>query len=516
MTDFAIYEDKIIIKRLLDHSPIGYILLDEHYYVHYINESFLNARRLKYSDVYGKKCYSISNGGVKCKRCAVEKAVKLKRPQRILRRDILADGSVRFMDDYAVLMPELKKADRKYILEIMVNRTKEYTINEQLSDELDRILAFFFNTLEKKDKYTATHSNNVRNISIKIARAMNLSQAEILDIAIAASLHDLGKLMIPLNIINKPGKLDEREFDIIKRHPIVSWNFIKDLSSFSTIKDIVRHHHEWVNGSGYPDHLTINELSLGAKIVAIADCYDAINSNRPYHPAAGHAKTIEIMKNEVGTHYDAHVFEVFTKLDPNTFNIEEEFISRKESAIDRTILSSERPENQFIETEVSIEDFGSEIMKHSPCGFLVVNEALNVAYANPYFLDYTKTNIETVNEFVQQMPERENIVDFFNTMTTSQSRFEIMIDGAIKIYDIFLEGFTNEKTNKKTVVEILFDRTDEVLAKRQRNQDYKMLIQNILKNIMVFSSGIEDPLILEDLNLLIDRLNDSILKIDEQ
>ncbi len=505
-------KDKIIIKRMLDHSPIGYILLDEDYYVHYINEKFLKMRKLNFSDVVGKTCYSISNGGMICKHCAVEKTLRTKKSNKILRRDVLEDGSIRFIEDYAILLPKVEIDNRQFILEMMIDRTTELTIREQSINELDEILTYLLKVLEKKDSYTAMHSNNVRNISVKIAKAMKLSQDEIFNIAIAASLHDLGKLMIPNEILNKQGKLSDQEFEIIKKHPIASWDFVKDLSSFGTVKDIVRHHHEWLNAKGYPDHLSSEEIGVETRIVTIADCYDAINSNRPYHLAAGYEKAIEIMQKELGEHFDPQIFEVFTQLNPDTLLKKEPLVTKKSvSMVGRKVFSSLSDSNQFSPSKVSIEDFKDDILVHSPCGYIIYNESLEVEYANPYFFEYVKNKEESsFEQIINLMPERECIKEIFKDKISRQERFEIMIDGSQKIFDSFIEVYYSSDLNKDLVIEILFDRTEEVLLENKRYDDYRKLMENILKFIITFSKSMDDESILNDLNSLVERLNSII------
>lgn len=285
-----------LLDLLINNTPVAYIILDEEYRVRFINENFLKLRKLNREAVMGEICYNISNGGKPCDHCTVYDSRQSGKKEFTLRKDILPDGSVRFIDDYAIPLKRRNNDGPSYTLEIMVNRTAEMLARECQAREYDEILSVLSSLLEAKDTYTATHSENVRTIAYNLASAMNFSDDEIFEISIAASLHDLGKVRVPDKIINKPAKLTNEEYEIIKNHPVASFEMIEALSSFENVKSIVRHHHERYDGRGYPDGLSGDGIPMGARIVAVADTYEAMTSTRSYRKALSHEYALNEIK----------------------------------------------------------------------------------------------------------------------------------------------------------------------------------------------------------------------------
>lgn len=138
--------------------------------------------------------------------------------------------------------------------------------------------------LKKRDEYTAIHSLNVCVLSLTFGRALGLRGGELNELGLGALLHDIGKMQVPLEILNKPGKLTSEEFETMKAHPSLGYDLIKEDKNLSAeVLAIVRGHHERINGQGYPDKLIDESISYYTKIVSITDVYDAITSDRVYH-----------------------------------------------------------------------------------------------------------------------------------------------------------------------------------------------------------------------------------------
>jgi putative nucleotidyltransferase with HDIG domain len=151
-------------------------------------------------------------------------------------------------------------------------------------------------TIEAKDSYTRGHTDRVAEYARLIAEEMRLSKRDIEIVCFGAALHDIGKLGVYENILNKPGELTEQEWDIVRSHPEVGANIIKNMKFLESACDLVRHHHERLDGKGYPDHLKGNEISVGARIVAVADSFDAMTSDRPYRQAYSLEESIDQLK----------------------------------------------------------------------------------------------------------------------------------------------------------------------------------------------------------------------------
>lgn len=167
--------------------------------------------------------------------------------------------------------------------------------------------------LKTADDYTFMHSVAVCALMIALARQLDLDEQQVREAGMAGLLHDLGKAMIPLEVLNKPGKLTDEEFALVKTHPEEGHKLLLEGSGVSEVtKDVCLHHHEKIDGSGYPKGLTDETMSLFAKMGAVCDVYDAVTSNRPYKAGWDPAESIKRMAEWTG-HFDPMVFQAFVK-----------------------------------------------------------------------------------------------------------------------------------------------------------------------------------------------------------
>lgn len=168
--------------------------------------------------------------------------------------------------------------------------------------------------LKTKDDYTYLHSVAVCGLMIALARQLGLPEGEIREIGLAGLLHDLGKAAIPDGVLNKPGKLTDEEFQVIKDHPAAGHRMLREADAVGTIPlDVCLHHHEKIDGSGYPAQLSGDMISLYAKMGAVCDVYDAITSNRVYKPGWSPAEALRKMTEWSEGHFDRLVFQAFVK-----------------------------------------------------------------------------------------------------------------------------------------------------------------------------------------------------------
>jgi len=173
------------------------------------------------------------------------------------------------------------------------------------------IIMTMINILEVHDVYTKGHSNSVAEIAVKIARAMDMNRQDVLMVYWAGLVHDIGKILIPQAILNKPSKLTDIEYEEIKKHPEYGYIFLKKQGELKQIAEIVRYHHERFDGKGYPKGLKGEEIPLFSRIISVADAYDAIISLRPYRaPLSAEQAREEIFKNS-GTQFDPKIVSVF-------------------------------------------------------------------------------------------------------------------------------------------------------------------------------------------------------------
>ncbi len=169
-------------------------------------------------------------------------------------------------------------------------------------------------TVEKRDPYTAGHEQRVAQLALAIAKEMGLGEDKIESLNIAAILHDIGKIAVPIEILSKPGTINDPEFTLIRFHPQTGHDILKQIDFEGPVAQIVLQHHERYNGSGYPAGLTAEDILLEARILSVADTFEAMFSHRPYRASRGMDKALlEIMKYR-GTHYDPAVVDACIKV----------------------------------------------------------------------------------------------------------------------------------------------------------------------------------------------------------
>jgi len=188
---------------------------------------------------------------------------------------------------------------------------------EGLLKVINRTVEAIATLYEKRDPYTAGHQHRVAQLACAIAREMNLPDEQICGIRITGEVHDIGKIAVPGDILSKPGKLSADEFRIVKTHPQVAYDILRNLDFPWPVAETVLQHHERLNGSGYPRGISGEAIILEARILCVADVVESMVSHRPYRPALGEAKALdEIMQNR-GILYDPTVADACSKLSCN-------------------------------------------------------------------------------------------------------------------------------------------------------------------------------------------------------
>ncbi|OHD64903.1 MAG: hypothetical protein A2176_04685 [Spirochaetes bacterium RBG_13_51_14] len=169
-------------------------------------------------------------------------------------------------------------------------------------------------TIEAKDNYTKDHSLRVSRYSLAIAQKMGFSDHELKDLELAALLHDVGKIAVPEEILRTRRKLSDKEFGHIKNHPVSGALIIRPISEFKGVASMILAHHEHYNGRGYPHSLYKDDIPIGARVMAIADAYDAMTSERPYRAALTHNYTVKEIVRCSGTQFDPGIVDIFLQL----------------------------------------------------------------------------------------------------------------------------------------------------------------------------------------------------------
>jgi putative nucleotidyltransferase with HDIG domain len=235
-----------------------------------------------------------------------------------------------------LILPVFLKEKLKAVIAIGRSRTKVFSVeditkarqtadqvavalsNATLIEELDQLnwgtLKALARAVDAKSSWTAGHSIRVTDTALKIGSVMRLSPQKLDDLHRAALLHDIGKVGVPVAILDKPGALDDDEYAQIKKHPSIGARILEPIASYKEILPIVLQHHERYDGKGYPGGLSGDEIDMGARILAVADVFDALKSDRPYRDGWAVERVVDLITKEAGHQFDPDVVEAFLEI----------------------------------------------------------------------------------------------------------------------------------------------------------------------------------------------------------
>ncbi|MPM67497.1 Cyclic di-GMP phosphodiesterase [bioreactor metagenome] len=172
-------------------------------------------------------------------------------------------------------------------------------------------IASMLNKINKKDKYTYGHSERVVIYAKKFATYLQMEEQSKKDLLLAAYLHDIGKLEISKELLNKRDKLSQSEFNVLKQHPTLGADLVSNIKEFNVVVPVIKHHHEKYDGSGYPSNLKGDQIPYLARVLTVIDSFDAMTSKRPYNIRKDYNQAIIELKKCAGTHFDAELVSKF-------------------------------------------------------------------------------------------------------------------------------------------------------------------------------------------------------------
>jgi putative nucleotidyltransferase with HDIG domain len=181
----------------------------------------------------------------------------------------------------------------------------------QQAEFLAGVVRALTSAIDAKDPYTCGHSDRVAQIAVKLAEHLGCNRKELETVYLSGLLHDIGKIGIDDHVLRKPGKLTGAEYEHIKLHAEIGYRILKDLKQLDQVLPVVRHHHESWDGSGYPLGLAGNEIPMYARIVAVADAFDAMSSDRPYRKGMPNEKLDAILQDGAASQWDPQIIEAF-------------------------------------------------------------------------------------------------------------------------------------------------------------------------------------------------------------
>ena len=311
----ALLESEEIFRSFLKYSPIYVFFKDENLRSIQLSKNYEKMFGKPLSELLGKSMYDLF-------------------PSELAKR--MVAGDMRVLKEGTVVTVEEEFNGRFYStikFPIFINGKPRYlagyttdiTMRKQKEDELQRTveslrkaigatIRVMVSSVERKDPYTAGHQLRSADLARAIATEMGLPKEKIDGIRIACSIHDIGKLSIPAEILSKPTNLTNSEFSLIQEHSQIGYEILKDMESSWPLAQIVYQHHERMDGSGYPRKLAGDDILIEARILAVADVVESMASYRPYRPALGIGAALEEIEKNSGTLYDKTVADACLRL----------------------------------------------------------------------------------------------------------------------------------------------------------------------------------------------------------
>lgn len=206
------------------------------------------------------------------------------------------------------------KDDKYDFLQLTKNKTTQVILNILIWLKQQKPSVTLAGIIKKQDKETASHSKRVAALAEALAKKIKLPHKEIKKIKQSGRLHDLGKISIPDEILNKPGPLTNEEYKYMQKHPNIGRKIIEQFPEYQKESSLIEHHHEWFNGNGYPRGLSKYDIPLGSRIIAVADAYDAMTSDRVYRKAIPKEEALKRIRNGKGTQFDPIIADAFVQL----------------------------------------------------------------------------------------------------------------------------------------------------------------------------------------------------------
>lgn len=191
---------------------------------------------------------------------------------------------------------------------------KKAQLYEEISELFMHTVEALASAIDAKDPYTYGHSRRVARLSAAICEELGMARKDIRRVELAAILHDIGKIGTPECILQKPGRLEPEELERVKEHPTRGAHILSNIIEFSDVTEWIKHHHEWYDGKGYPDQIAEGHIPLEARVISVADAFDAMTSDRPYRRGMPSGEAIKIMEQFAGSQFDPRILDMFKKV----------------------------------------------------------------------------------------------------------------------------------------------------------------------------------------------------------
>jgi PAS domain S-box-containing protein len=296
-------ESDTTVQQLIEQLPCAVVSLDPSLTIRRVNKQVELLTGFGPDATLGRKCYKVFGPGRVCDGCPAKRALATGQVQQNVKQERTASGKEIFIEQTAI--PFIGDGGRPLrVLEIVFDATRKTMLEQENRDLFVQTVGALANLIDSRDNATGRHSTAVRDIALRIGHRLNLSPEIIEEISIAALLHDIGKIGVPEAILNKPGRLTDEEFAVIRRHPEIGYNALGAIRPLAGIAEYILAHHERFDGKGYPDGRKGENIPLVARILCVADVFEAITADRVYRPAMSMPEVVWIMRGGRGTMFD--------------------------------------------------------------------------------------------------------------------------------------------------------------------------------------------------------------------
>ncbi len=314
---------KAQLEYVLGATQTGFDIIDEDFNLVYVNPQWAAVL----GDHSGRRCHEYFMGrSMPCEECAIPWALKSGRPA-VREQFLVKEGKV--VRVHTIPLKETAQGKR-LVAEFNIDITESKRAEEKLKESYTRMRRMFddvvhamASTIELRDPYTAGHQRRVAELAIAIAQEMGIPEEEQAGLRVASLVHDVGKSVVPAEILTKPTSLNPLEMGMVKVHPEEGRNVLRSIEFPWPVAEIVHQHHERMNGSGYPRGLKGDEILREARVLAVADVVEALVSHRPYRPALELAQAMEKIRADRGVLYDPEVVDACNKLFTDGFRFSE-------------------------------------------------------------------------------------------------------------------------------------------------------------------------------------------------
>ena len=300
------------LSSILEKSPISYVVINTEGIITYVNPA--TAEVLGSKDTVHKNILLFST----VKNSKIEQSIYSAREGKVEKLQFYRHISATTDEEKYLNMIFLPinwngLTEKNDVLMISRDMTNEIRLLNGIEESYINLTKGFAKALDAKDKYTSYHSSNVRFYTELILEEISLSKKEKQDIITAAELHDIGKIGVSDFILHKEGKLSDKEFEQMKQHPVIGANLFVDIQGYEDIRKFIKHHHERMDGKGYPDGLKAEEIPIGASIICVADAYDAMTTNRVYRSARSSETALQELIRCRGTQFRPEIVDILVE-----------------------------------------------------------------------------------------------------------------------------------------------------------------------------------------------------------